>query len=138
MSASGRVFTTSSFVIRLLFALFIVFATYNPTRYSYIHLLQDGQLDLGLKLVLGLILFTLNVFLLTTALDSLRPLGIILVVLDCMGIAYWLHSIGAIDLWRGETFVLAVLATLAALNAAGLSYSLWSGRLSGLTHIAHH
>ena len=138
MSDSGRAFTTSSFVIRLLFALFIVFATYNPTRYSYIHLLQDGQFDLGLKVVLGLILFTLNMFLLTTAVDSLRPLGIVLVVLDCMGIAYWLHSIGVIDLWRGETFVLSLLATLAALNAAGLSYSLWSGRLSGLTHIAHH
>jgi Family of unknown function (DUF6524) len=138
MSGGARVFSTSGFMIRLLFALFIVFATYNPTRYSYIHLLQDPQLNLGFKLVIGLILFTLNVFLLVTALDSLRPLGMVLVVLDCFGVAYWLHSIGMIDLWRGETLVLCLLATLATLNAAGLSFSLWSGRLSGLTHIAQH
>ena len=138
MNESGKVFTTSSFVIRLLFALFIVFATYNPTRYSYIHLLKDAQLDLGLKVVLGLMLLTLNIFLLITALDALRPLGIILVVADCLGITFWLHSAGYIDLWRGETLVLALLTTLAALNAAGLSYSLWSGRLSGLMHLARH
>jgi hypothetical protein len=31
-----------------------------------------------------------------------------------------------------------VLTTIATLNAAGLSYSLWCGRLSGLTHLARH
>jgi hypothetical protein len=138
MSDGGRVFTTSSFVIRLLFAMFIVFATYNPTKYSYIHLLKDSDFDLGLKIVLGLLLLTLNLFLLFTALDALRPLGMIIVVVDCLGITYWLHSAGIIDLWRGDTLVLAFLGTLATLNAVGLSFSLWAGRLSGLMHVASH
>jgi hypothetical protein len=138
MSDGGRVFTTSSFVIRLLFAMFIVFATYNPTKYSYIHLLKDGEFDLGFKIVLGLALLTLNLFLLVTALDALKLLGIVIVVVDCLGVTYWLHSAGIIDLWRGDTLVLALLGTLAALNAAGLSFSLWSGRLSGLLHVAKY
>jgi hypothetical protein len=137
VSASGRVFSTSGFLIRLLFVLFIVFATYNPTRYSYIHLVRDGQVDFSLKVVLGLILLTLNVYLLITALASLRPLGMTLVILNCIAIGIWLHSIGLIDLWRGETIVLFMLMMIATLNAAGLSFSLWCGRLSGLTHIAH-
>ena len=137
MSGGGRVFTTSGFLIRLLLALFIVFVPYNPTRYSFIYLVKDSQVGFSLKLMVGLILLTLNVYLLVTAMASLRTLGITLVLLNCFAIGYWLHSVAIIDLWRGETLVLFLLTTLAVLNAAGLSYSLWCGRLSGLTHLAH-
>lgn len=138
MSEGSRVFSTSGFFIRLLFAMFIVFATYNPTKYSYIHLLRDSDFDLGFKIVLGLALLTLNIFLLITAVDALKLYGIAIVVIDCLGVIYWLHSAGIIDVWRGDTLVLSLLGTLAALNAAGLSYSLWAGRLSGLLHVAKY
>jgi hypothetical protein len=137
VSASGRVFTTSGFVIRLLFAVFIVFIPYNSTRYSFIYLVRDNEVAFSLKLVVGLILLTLNVYLLVTAMSSLRTLGITLVVLNCFAIAFWLHSAGIINLWRAETLALSILTTIAVLNAAGLCFSLWCGRLSGLTHIAH-
>ena len=138
MSASGRVFTTSGFLIRLLCALFIVFVPYNSTRYSFIYLVRNSEVEFSLKVVVGLILLTLNVYLLVTAMSSLRTLGITLVVLNCFAITYWLHSVGIINLWRAETVALSILTTIAVLNAAGLCYSLWCGRLSGLTHIAHH
>ena len=96
MSASGRVFTTSGFVIRLLFAVFIVFIPYNSTRYSFIYLVKDSQVAFSLKLMVGLILLTLNVYLLVTAASSLRTLGITLVVLNCFAIGYWLHSVAKI------------------------------------------
>jgi hypothetical protein len=124
-------------VIRLLFAVFIVFIPYNSTRYSFIYLVRDNEVAFSLKLVVGLILLTLNVYLLVTAMSSLRTLGITLVVLNCFAIAFWLHSAGIINLWRAETLALSILTTIAVLNAAGLCFSLWCGRLSGLTHIAH-
>src|SRR5262245_23453768 len=122
----------------MLFALFIVFATYNPSRYSYLHLVRDGDVAFSFKVVIGLMLFTLNVYLLVTALNSLRPLGMALVTLNCFAFGFWLHSIEIINLWRAETMALFLLTTIATLNAAGLSYALWCGRLSGLTHIADH
>lgn len=136
--ASTRTFTTSSFLIRLLLALFVVFATYNPTGYSYVHWLANTSGDVFSKFVVGLALLSFNIILLLTAYDALKRHGIIIVLANYGAIVLWLHIADFISLWDGRTFWMSLLVGLAAVHTAGLCYSLWIGRLSGLVHVAKY
>lgn len=136
--AASRTFTTSSFIIRLLMALFVVFSTYNPTGYSYFHWVTSSPGDIFSKIVIGLVLATFNFILLLTAYDALKIYGVTLVVANYTAIVIWLHAAGFITFWDWRTFWMCILVGVAMLHTVGLSYSLWMGRLSGLMHVAKY
>ncbi len=138
MAGGGRTFTFGSFAVRLLLTLFIVLSAYNPTGYSYYHWLIGDEGGFVSKFVVGLALVSINILLLVTAFDALKLLGMIIVVLNYSAVVWWLHTVGAIDFWYRPTMSMSVLIGVAAINAAGLSFSLWMGRLSGLLHIAKY
>ena len=65
--------------LRFLFALVLVFATYNPEKYSYFHwgIQQMGE-NTALKLFVGIVLLIGWIIYLRATLRSLRPIGLIL------------------------------------------------------------
>ena len=138
MAGGARAFTTSSFIIRMLLALFVVLSAYNPTGYSYVHWLTGGEGGFVSKVVVGIIIFSLNVLFLVMAIDALKLLGISIVLVNYAAIVWWLHATGMIDFWRPATMWMSLLVGLATIHAAGLSYSLWLGRLSGLLHVSKY
>lgn len=118
--------------------LFIVLAAYNPTGYSYYHWLISDHGGFVSKVVVGLLILSLNLLFLIMAIDALKTLGVSLVIINYMAVVWWLHAIGAIDFWQPSTLWMALLIGLATVNAAGLSYSLWVGRLAGLLHVSKY
>jgi len=122
----------------MMLTLFIVLAAYNPTGYSYYHWLVSDHGGFVSKVMVGLLIVSINLLFLIMAIDALKLLGISLVVINYIAVVWWLHAIGAIDFWQGSTMWMTLLIGLATINAAGLSYSLWVGRLSGLMHISKY
>jgi Family of unknown function (DUF6524) len=67
-----------SLVARFLFALVVVFGTYNPEGVSYFHWLREGGGMSPLKAFVGVVLLIAWVLLLNTARSTLGPVGLLL------------------------------------------------------------
>lgn len=127
MAASFRF---SSFLIRFFFALVLVFATFNPSGYSFYHAAIQQILDLPVVLLLGIVLAIGWVIFLRATLRSLGPIGIGLAValfacLAWVAIYYNLLVIGS------SVFIYIVLIIIAAILGIGMSWSHVRRRLSG-------
>ncbi|MGK7866926.1 DUF6524 family protein [Falsiroseomonas sp. E2-1-a20] len=121
-------------VARGLFCLFVVFALYNPSGYSYLHWLAQGFGWFWLKLAVGTVLAVVLLMLWRTTSGVLKRPGIVLVLLFCLGIGMsWAHVTGLPVLGADSLLVWALLS-LAVLFTTGLSYSHLDHRLGGITH----
>ncbi|MGG5886845.1 DUF6524 family protein [Falsiroseomonas sp. HC035] len=119
---------------RGLFCLFVVFALYNPSGYSYLHWLAQGSGWFWLKLAVGTLLAVVLLMLWRTTSGVLKRPGIVLVGLFCLGAGMsWSHVTGLPVLGADSLLVWALLS-LAVLFTAGLSYSHLDHRLGGITH----
>jgi hypothetical protein len=140
-------FTFSNFSVRFLFALILVMLTYNPTDYSFYHLVVEQispaastaagategaavQVSLPLLLMAGIVLSIGWVIFLRATLRSLGPIGISLVA-ALFGCAIWV----LVDLkWlivEGIVFQYIVLVIVAVVLGVGMSWSHIRRRLSG-------
>jgi len=131
MSSNNR-FGFSQFSIRLVFALFLVFATYNPSDYSFFSwVTNDLSQPLVYKVLAGVVLLIVWVIYLRATINSLGVIGIGLagVFLACL---VWLliewqlfsmDNVGALT-WAGEVVLAFVLAI-------GMSWSHIRRRMSG-------
>ncbi|MBM4257349.1 MAG: hypothetical protein FJ147_15815 [Deltaproteobacteria bacterium] len=127
-----RGFTGRSFLWRLLFALLLVGATYNPEGYSYYHwALTDFSLFGPEQTVVGVLLLIGWVIYLRATLRSLGLLGLVLVVALCASLVWLLTSWGwiAADSPRAITYVSLVIVAL--ILATGMSWSHVRRRISG-------
>jgi hypothetical protein len=122
------------FVWRLLAALILVMATYNPTGHSYVHWVRNAASGEGMMaahfFVGVLLLVGWTIFLVATS-RSLGTLGTVLgAALIGTGV-WWLAQIGLIraDSTRSITWLAQI--SLAILLAIGLSWSHIWRRLSG-------
>src|SRR5260221_2588396 len=77
--ATKRKFTLGPFAVRLASSAFLVFATYNPTEYSYYHwaINPHGGAP-ALKVVVGLAMILLYAAILRVVVAAFRPSGLIL------------------------------------------------------------
>lgn len=121
-------------VARGLFSLFIVFALYNPSGYSYLHWLLDGFAWFWAKIAIGALLCTALLLLWKTARGVLKRRGMILVALFCVGAGMTLGQLSGTSLLAPESLLIWGLVSLAALFTAGLSYSHIDHRLGGISH----
>jgi hypothetical protein len=119
-------------LVRMLAALFLVAATYNPSGYSYWHwAIRPDSTDWALKIFAGFLLIFGYVFAIQVGWRSMglmMSLPLILVIASCL----WLLSDwGWIDLsdWLERT--LALEASIAIVLGTGVSFSLIRYRLSG-------
>ena len=125
-------FTGQSFLWRLLFALLLVGATYNPEGYSYYHwavadlsTFRPEQAVVGVLLLIGWVIY------LRATLRSLGLLGLSLVLALCASLVWLLTSWGWIspDSPRAITYVSLVIVALVL--ATGMSWSHIRRRISG-------
>ncbi len=130
MSAKG--FNFVSFLWRLVAALILVFATYNPSGYSYFHWVEQSLPAFdplvafaGVVLLIGWVMFTRA---------TARSLGLfgILLAAGFFGTLLWLiidRGWLAADNLQLITYIVLVL--LSAILAVGMSWSHIRRRLSG-------
>ena len=123
-------FTIGSFFLRFLFALALVFLTYNPSGYSWVGYLQSDIAPVykaasGVVLLIGWVMF------LRATWRSLGPIGTALAI-AFFGILIWLFiewDFFALD----DTVVIqwVVLFVLAGVLAVGMSWSHVRRKMSG-------
>jgi hypothetical protein len=125
-------FGVAGFVARWLAALFLVFATYNPSGYSYC----DWVADIGgghwvLKAFVTIILIiAYSTFILAT-LRSIGLLGVATWALFFGSLVWLMINIGIIQTLTVRSFVTIALIISANIFAVGVSWSYIRLRLSG-------
>ena len=125
-------FGFDSFIVRFVFALIVVFATYNPEGYSYYHWISaDFATFSVLKAFVGVVLLIGWVILARATLGSLGALGIILAA-AFFGLAIWLiidvFGLSA-DNRRVITYIIEIM--IACVLSIGVSWSHVRRRITG-------
>jgi len=125
-------FTPLSFLGRWIMAMFVVFATYNATGYSYYHWITDTPSDTWpLKIFTGLTLLTLYGVFAMAIWRSMGPVGVAATIGALTTMVWTLVDYDLLDL-NSERTVSTVICTLfATLLAFGVSWSHIRTRLSG-------
>lgn len=125
--------TIAGFVVRLLFAILLVFGIYNPSGYSYYHwlLAGDGGGDWTVKLFVGVVIAFLLFTHLQATWRSMKLIGVSLVVLVVASNIWVLSDHGLIDLSDPTVLTLTLLTGVAVVLGVGLSWSLIRYRLAG-------
>ena len=129
-------FSVASFLLRWLVALVLVFATFNPTDYSYYRWVagMDAGMDggnLALKALAGVALLILYVIYLRATWRSIGPIGVSLAT-AFLGALIWVTiDLGLLDLERPTIITWVLLFALATILAIGISWSHVRRRVSG-------
>lgn len=125
-------FGWDSFLVRFIFAIIVVFATYNPEGYSYYHwVAADYSAFSVFKAFVGVVLLIGWAILLRATLGSLGALGIILAA-AFFGLAIWLiiDVFGlSVDNRRVISYIIEVM--LACVLSIGVSWSHVRRRITG-------
>jgi hypothetical protein len=125
-------FNAGSFFIRWLFAFVLVFATYNPSGYSYVSWLWDEQTAFGPVLaIVGLLLIIAWLIFLRATLLALSWLGVILGVALCACFVWLLVDLGWLSVESTGALEYVVLLILSIILAVGMSWSHIRRRLTG-------
>jgi hypothetical protein len=124
-------FTAISVLLRWLIALFGVFATYNPSGYSYYHWLTRDDISVSLRVLAGVALLIFYVVYLRATLRSLGPIGIGLAVSLFGSIAWLLAQWRVVDLSLPDELSVVSLAIAASVLGVGMSWSAVRYRISG-------
>lgn len=131
-----KYFGWQSFTIRLGFALLLVYATYNPSGYSFYHWTKEVLFSSSAKLspvfamsaVVLLIGWTVYI---RATLRSLGPFGLTLAFSFFAIIIWWLVDIGLFGIDSVSIISYIVLFLMAAILATGMSWSHIRRRMSG-------
>lgn len=118
--------------IRFVFALVLVFASYNPSSYSYYHWLVDTVSEPTPWLALAAIVLIIGwVIFIRASLNSLGPVGLTLAALLVAIILWALIDLGLIALDSTSAFAWIVEVFIAAVLCLGMSWSHVRRRMSG-------
>ena len=134
--ATNKSFTVQSFLTRFLFALALVFASYNPSGYSYFHwasnVLFTAEASItpmfalaGVALLIGWTIFINATF------NALGGFGLGLAAAFFAIIVWWLVDIGLIGIDGFSVMAYITLTLLAAVLAIGMSWSHIRRRMTG-------
>ena len=125
--------TFVGFLLRAAFALALVLLTYNPSGYSYVHMLQSGfPAVTPLEAVLGLLLLIGWFVFLRATLSSIGALGMVLLLALFAAFVWLIVSWGWVKLSSTGAIVWISLVVLSMILAVGMSwahlYRRWSGQ----------
>lgn len=124
-------FSFSHFLVRFVAALILVFATFNPSGYSYFHWVIDrGDSSLPLLVLAGVALVIGWVIFLRATMRSLGPIGVLLAA-ALFACFIWLAVDFNLVSVTGSLFIYLVLIVCAAVLGIGMSWSHVRRRLSG-------
>ncbi len=131
----ARQFDSQGFMWRFIFALALVFITYNPSGLSYYHWLKSGLgegelLTPPFAMVSVVLLIGWTIYLRATF-RSLGGFGLLLAIAFFSIVIWWLVVLGPLGINSVSVFSYIVLFLLAAVLAVGMSWSHIRRRLSG-------
>src|SRR5687768_12923128 len=119
-------------VVRILLAVLLVFATWNPSGWSYADwALRDRETFDAVKAFVGVVLLVGWVFCLRAAWVSLGALGLVLVVLLLGTIVWMLVQFGVVPADDRRTLVWIVLLAIGIMLGVGLSWARMRQRVTG-------
>lgn len=129
-------FNSKSFLIRLLFAVLLVYVTYNPSGYSYFHWANDAIFSNGSQITPPFAMATVIILIgwtvyLRATFRSLGGFGLLLAFAFFAIIVWWLFDLGLLELRHHAAFTYIALFLVAAVLAVGMSWSHIRRRLSG-------
>ena len=123
-------FTAINFLLRLLFACLLVFVTFNPSGYSWVHWLSSDT-PAVYKVASGVVLLIGWAMYLRATWHSLGPIGTVLAA-AFFGVLIWLLvEWGMLSLESGSTMIWVVEVVVCGILAVGMSWSHIRRRLSG-------
>ena len=129
MAASNQ-FTFSSFLLRYLIAVILVFVTYNPSGYSWLHWLNSDA-AMVYKAATGIVLLIGWVMYLRATWNSLGAIGTILAA-AVFGVMIWLLiEWGLLALNNTSVMLWVVEFVLSGVLAVGMSWSHIRRKVSG-------
>jgi hypothetical protein len=138
MASKG--FSVQSFLLRLIFALVLVYASYNPSGYSFFHWAKNALFGDALAIsppfamsaVILLIGWTIY---LRATLLALGGLGLSLAFAFFVIIVWWFIDLGLLSFDSISVMTYIALFILAAILATGMSWSHLRRRMSGQTDV---
>ncbi|WP_126456836.1 DUF6524 family protein [Sulfuriflexus mobilis] len=124
--------TWTGFFLRFLFAMLVVFVSYNPEGYSYYHWALENFFPLDpLKIIAGILLAIGWVIFIRATLRSLGGIGLLLVSSLCVAILWFLVDAGLKSEDSIRFYAYAGLIIMTLILAIGMSWSHIRRRLSG-------
>jgi len=132
----ARQFDSKGFMWRFIFALILVFLTYNPNGLSYFHWAKHAFFGDGtimsppFALVSVALLIGWTIYLRATF-RSLGGFGLLLAIAFFAIIIWWLVDLGLLGLQNVSVFSYIILFLLSSVLAVGMSWSHIRRRLSG-------
>ena len=125
-------FNAGSFIGRWLFAILLVFGTYNPSDYSYISWLLGESMEFGpIPAIIGLVLLIGWIIYLRATFMALGVIGITLGAALFAAVIWLLVDIELISLDATGVITYLVLLVLSFILATGMSWSHIRRRLTG-------
>ena len=119
-------------LLRFVFAVVLVFATYNPSDYSYYSWVADSLPEYSVLMIFaGVVLLIGWTILLRATLRSLGPFGLVLAV-AFFGVLLWLVvDVGLVPANSAKAITYLILIALSGVLATGVSWSHVRRRISG-------
>jgi hypothetical protein len=125
-------FNAVSFLVRVVFAVLLVFGTYNPTDYSYISWILSGNAGFEpVTALIGVILLIAWIVFLRATFMSLGWLGIVLGAALFACLLWLLIDVGWLSLDSTSAITWLTLLLIALILAVGMSWSHIRRRLTG-------
>ena len=132
--STSRELDLTGFLIRVVGAAVLVFATYNPSGWSFAHWVKNGFASGGLgpeHFVLGVLLVIGWIILLTATFRSIGLLGLILGGSLFGGMVWLLIDVGVLSIDSRSELIWVILLVSSIVLAIGLSWSHVWRRLTG-------
>ncbi|MCG8691664.1 MAG: DUF6524 family protein [Minwuiales bacterium] len=129
-------FDFKDFLIRWAIALVLVFATFNPTQYSYFRWVMDIEGGMWpLKLLAGVVLLILYVIFLRATWRSIGPIGLTLAAAFFGALIWVFVDFGWLNVYEPTIMTYVLLFVLATILAIGLSWSHVRRRIAGQSDV---
>ena len=123
-------------LLRFVFAVVLVFATYNPSEYSYYSWVAGALPEYSVVMIFaGVVLLIGWTILLRATLRSLGPFGLVLAI-AFFGVLLWLVvDVGLVPANSTQAITYLILVALSGVLATGVSWSHVRRRMTGQADI---
>ncbi|MGH8249153.1 MAG: DUF6524 family protein [Steroidobacteraceae bacterium] len=125
-------FSFTGFLWRVVFALVLVLATFNPAGYSYFHWVRENFPSFTpARAVLGIVLLILWIFLWRSMMQAIGFLGLALMAVFTAALVWLFVSWGWLDVRNATTMTWVVLVALGLILGVGMSWAIVRQKLTG-------
>ena len=122
----------TGFAWRILFALALVFATFNPSGFSYFHWVSGTFPSFTpAQVVLGIALLILWIFLWRSMMQAIGKIGLGLMAAFTAALVWLFVSWGWLDLGNATTLAWVILVALGLILGVGMSWAIVRRELTG-------